>query len=155
MTSIRAARRAGLMHAAVAMPHNTAEITSITHGSDGVTPYSCDASTRPNATDAVAPTATPTTVSESPSRSTSATIAPGALPTAMRIPISRLRCATRYASMPYTPSADRNTPTAAKSMARCIVLVRGDSARSARSESVRMSNNGTSWSIRASAVRTS
>lgn len=105
--STLAARIAG-MHAATAeTASNTAVVANIVAASSAFTPNRNDCTARPA-------THAPATPSAIPAR----TILPAWLatspatflrvePSAMRIPISRRRIATEYASTPYIPTADK------------------------------------------------
>ena len=71
-----------------------------------------------------------------PSRRTSVKIAVVPPPSAMRMPISRVRCVTWYTSTPYTPTAARNTATSEKASASTIGVLRFASDASRRSSIV-------------------
>jgi hypothetical protein len=77
-----------------------AEITANVAGSVALTPYSSPARTRVSPTAHTMPAAMPATASAAPWRTTSCSTSRRCAPSAIRMPISRVRCATAYAITP-------------------------------------------------------
>jgi hypothetical protein len=73
-------------------------------GSCGCTPTSIDDITRVNPIAAAAPTTIPAALSRKPCPTTRPNTRPGAAPSAMRSPISAVRCRTESDSTPYNPT---------------------------------------------------
>ena len=76
------------------------EVLTIVAGSRGLTPKSNEPTSRSAANDAAIPTSRPGINGSSPWRTTIRRIAPALAPSAIRIPISFVRCATEYATTP-------------------------------------------------------
>ena len=121
MGSTRIARRAGTLHAAAATATNTIGTTINVSGSLGVTPYSNIASGLVAARAETTPTATPINANFSPWPMTRAITCGGLAPSAVRIPISRVRWETRCDITPYIPIAPKNMARAPK---KTIILAR-------------------------------
>ena len=94
------ARRAGTAQAASATIANNAITLAKTRGSSGRTPYISVATTFCTDAAPTIPKIKPITTSSNPSRRTSLRMPARVLPSATRIPISRVRWATKYASTP-------------------------------------------------------
>jgi len=66
--------------------------------------------------------APPITVITPSSRNTSPRTEPAFAPRAMRTPISRVRCATEYASTPYRPIAASSVATSANATVNVLIM---------------------------------
>ena len=84
-----------------------------TNASVAVTPYRRFFKARMAIHDPAIPTASPETTRLNPSLSIAAETCRGRAPSAIRMPISRRRCKTVYASSPYKPSAASSTASPA------------------------------------------
>ena len=101
--------------ASVATVNSVAVAVSHATGSTKLTPYSAPATAFAAPSDNSVPIAIPTAAMPRPWRITRPTTADRLAPSAIRIPISRVRRATEYAITPYSPidaSSIATTPTA-------------------------------------------
>ena len=96
----RAARHAGIRAAAIDAPPSTTVAAAIEAGFIGPTPNSCDCTYCPSAATAGTAIAAPPATMRAASRSTSQSAARALAPSAIRIPISCVRCSTEYAIKP-------------------------------------------------------
>ena len=92
--STATARRVGMKHATSATSASTNETMMYVAGSVAVTPTNADLITRVSANEAASQTVNPAATIASAYRAMSANTAPAAAPSAMRMPISRVRSAT-------------------------------------------------------------
>src|SRR5438128_1640144 len=98
--STRVARRAGIQLASRADMTSTAAVDASVSGSVVLTRYTSDASTRVPARAPARPTATPASARRRPDPTTIRCTSDESAPSAIRMPISRVRCATEYAVTP-------------------------------------------------------
>src|SRR5262249_28818557 len=110
----RVARRAGKKQARIAAAASITLETSRANGSLGLTSYKILARTPPAANESRSPTATASAVCIAPCRIINAKTSRRCAPSAMRMPISRVRQATAYALTPYTPTTARSNAIAPK-----------------------------------------
>src|SRR5262249_12895016 len=97
-------RRAGIQVAAMATAINATPTLVNTSGSRGEVWYNNGANQRPAMSAMIDPIAIPPTTPPSPSRTISRTTSAACAPSAMRTPISCVRCDTLYATTLYKPT---------------------------------------------------
>lgn len=85
-------------------------------GSAGDTPKSRLEAARIASVPTSAPTAAPTPARHNPSRITSQRTRPASAPSTIRMPLSRVRCATAWEITPKSPSAASPSPNAPKAV---------------------------------------
>src|ERR1700679_2846960 len=122
--STRIARRAGTQHAASVTTRTRIETPANVSGSVALTSNNRLDMNRVSASDAATPIAMPTTANLSAWAKTSRITCPRSAPSAMRIPISCVRCATLYEITPYIPTSANSTPMAPRTV-RTDVWKRG------------------------------
>jgi hypothetical protein len=109
----RLARRAGIQAAAIAAHSIATAAPENVGGSVGVTSYSSARNERVSANDAPSPITTPAAASPTPYRTINHCTWLAAAPSAIRMPISRRRRRTSWATTPYTPTTPSAMPTKA------------------------------------------
>src|SRR5215467_11114345 len=103
--STRVARYAGMQVATSAAVLNTITVDANTAGSRASTPNSRLPMKGVTVSATATPNTTPATAIPMPSKITINRTSRGSAPSAMRTPISWVRCCTEYAMTPYTPTA--------------------------------------------------
>src|SRR5262252_5510552 len=142
--STRAARPAGTSAATIAVTSSAAAAPANAVTSVAATPNNRLAIALLTASAATSPHPTAIALVAMVSRTTIASMALALAPSAMRIPISRVRCVTLYAVTPYTPIVDSNQAIAAN-VASNETLKRGTACAIA-SSIVRTFDTGSSGS---------